>query len=213
MGKLIDLTGKTFTYLTVIGRSPKRNARTEWLCCCQCGATRVVDGQDLQRAKDATKSCGCYIREVTAKRSIKHGGTAGTVSNEARTYYAMKARCYNPKSHLFDRWGGRGIKVCDRWLDSFANFVADMGSKPTSKHSLDRIDNDGDYTPENCRWATPREQARNRSSSVLHDGKTLAQWSEETGIHYQTLSNRLLRGWTLQRAVTEPVRAQHRQNV
>ena len=123
----------------------------------------------------------------------------------------MKHRCKNPSYYLFHRYGGRGIKVCDRWNDNFDAFLEDMGEAPTSDHSLDRIDPDGDYCPENCRWATHVDQANNRSSNRLieHEGesKTLAQWAKELDIDYSVLQVRLDRGWPVEEAFNKPVNA------
>lgn len=123
----------------------------------------------------------------------------------------MLDRCYRATDPYFHRYGGRGIKVCERWRgpDGFQNFVEDIGRRPSRRHSIDRRDNDGDYTPDNCRWATPREQARNRSSNrrlkVDGETKTLVEWSECSGIPSDILSKRLAIGWTEKRAVSTPV--------
>ena len=121
----------------------------------------------------------------------------------------MKQRCYDPNATRFKNWGGRGIKVCDRWKNSFENFYEDMGEKPKG-HSLDRIDNDGDYTPENCQWASTLEQGRNsrKNRLITHDGLTLslAEWSEKTGLNRTTISERIdSRGWSVEEALTLPV--------
>lgn len=122
----------------------------------------------------------------------------------------MKDRCHNPNSPAFDRYGGRGIRVCERWRDSFANFFTDMGPRPTPKHSLDRIDNSGNYKPENCRWATDVEQAQNmrKNRFLTHDGRTLcaSEWARVIGVKPGTLERRLNAGWSVERALTEPLR-------
>lgn len=121
------------------------------------------------------------------------------------TYNQMVQRCRNPNVEAFHRYGGRGIKVCESWSEDFWNFVDDMGERPSSRHSIDRIDNDGDYCPENCRWATPEEQARNMSSNTIltHDGKTMCviDWADHLGITRQALFARLKR-WPLDQALT-----------
>jgi hypothetical protein len=128
--------------------------------------------------------------------------------NPTPTYQSWRhifQRCYNPKHNAYNRYGGRGIKVCDRWLESYENFLLDMGERPIGMY-LDRIDNNGDYTPENCRWATPKEQARNKRNNHLltYNGETrcLAEWAEITGIHPQTLINRIRNGWDVPKALT-----------
>jgi hypothetical protein len=122
----------------------------------------------------------------------------------------MKTRCYNPNNEAYHRYGGRGIKICDRWLASFWNFVADMGPRPEGA-TIDRIDNDGDYTPENCRWATRKENANNTSTNrfITHNGetKTLAEWAELCGISQGTLKHRLdVAGYTMEQALSTPLR-------
>lgn len=130
---------------------------------------------------------------------------------EYNSWVAMKGRCYNNNDSHYHRYGGRGIKVCDRWLNSFINFLDDMGNKPTTKHSLDRIDNDGDYSPDNCRWVTNIEQGNNKSDTVFveYNGikKTIRQWSDFTGISYKTLRQRLfIYNWPVGKALTTNVR-------
>lgn len=120
-------------------------------------------------------------------------------SPEHRAWAKMKDRCCNPRSQTYARYGGRGIRVCRRWRSSFKNFFADMGPRPSPDHSIDRIDNDGNYCPENCRWATRNEQNSNKRTSVFlqHDGMrlTVAEWSKRLGIEYQTLRYRIASGW------------------
>ncbi len=127
---------------------------------------------------------------------------------EYKAWDAMRYRCYATTCRHFDDYGGRGITVCDRWRNDFAAFLADMGRRPSPGHSLDRIDNDGPYCPENCRWATREEQNNNRRSTtfVTYGGRTLSvrDWSRLTLIPYPVLKNRLLRGWGPERAISQP---------
>lgn len=144
-------------------------------------------------------------------RNYRHGyKTAGKYSSEYSIWMNLRARCNNPNTTHYDRYGGRGIRVCQRWTDDFMNFLSDMGRRPSRSHSIDRIDNDGDYEPSNCRWATRSEQSRNRRSSrfIEFGGKTqtLADWADEKGMHQKTLHNRLRKGWTIERALTQPLR-------
>lgn len=149
-------------------------------------------------------------------RKCESSTSANTVANdqfrlERKVWSQIKERCLNPKCKVFRRYGGRGIRVCPRWVDSFEAFLEDMGRRPSSSFSIDRVDNDGDYTPENCRWATRRVQSRNRSDTVLltHDGRTavLADWASELGMNKQTLHARLKNGWSVAAALTTPVRS------
>ncbi len=121
----------------------------------------------------------------------------------------MNSRCFNPRNRCFPRYGGRGVTVCDRWRHDFAAFLADMGPRPSPKHSIDRIDNSGPYSPENCRWATLTEQNRNKRTNRLltFHGETLplSAWAERLGMPENTIRNRLRRGWSDERTLTEPV--------
>lgn len=201
MAKLIDLTGQVFDRLMVLGRAPNSGHNACWRCECRCGTKTIVEGGHLRSG--GTRSCGCYHLELV---TIHGGRKTGTY----RSWTSMIGRCRNHRRLDYPRYGGRGIRVCDRWM-SFELFLKDMGSRPSSDHSLDRIDNAGDYEPNNCRWATRFEQQNNcRSNRIIkHDGKeqTLAQWSRVTGIGSTTLRSRLNRGWPVSKALTEPVGA------
>lgn len=164
---LTDLTGHRFGRLTVICRAENKGTATQWLCVCDCGTRRPFRATNLQ--KGHTQSCGCLHREragIAGRFSKKHGHHInGKPSPEYIVWTAMKARCTYSNHISFKYYGGRGIKVCARWLDNFSNFLADMGARPAGS-SLDRINPDGDYEPGNCRWATSREQARNKQPKV-----------------------------------------------
>lgn len=156
------MIGQRFDRLIVIAfhdRNPQTR-KLRWLCQCDCGKTKLVFGNNLRRGN--TKSCGCLQKEITVDRSTKHGHTNKTaVSGTYHSWREMKSRCYNPKRKFYKHYGGRGITVCDRWLESFDNFLADMGERPNGK-SIDRIDTNGNYEPNNCRWATQTQQIHNR---------------------------------------------------
>ena len=173
------------------------------LCRCDCGASKRIRVASIRSGQ--TKSCGCYSREAHVTHRM-------TSSAEYGVWTAMKTRCNNPKAKCYKNYGGRGIKICERW-SSFENFLEDMGIRPSKKHTLDRIQNDGPYSPDNCRWATVKEQCRNkRSNRFLVVGgtrKTLIEWSEEVNIHPDLISRRLQNGWTDEAAVTIPVGLYH----
>jgi hypothetical protein len=139
---------------------------------------------------------------------VRHGQSGAGLTPEYRSWRHMHDRCLNANDQDYSNYGGRGISICQRWLDGFENFLADMGPRPSPKHSLDRIDNDGPYSPENCRWATQCEQMRNtrRTRLLTHDGLTLplTDWAVRLGIHKASLRERLMRGWPIDLALSTP---------
>lgn len=152
--RLIDLTGQNFGSLHVLGRAANRGRHVYWLCACYCGGRTEVKGDHLKAGKIAT--CGCS-RYNSLGQSTERGGRP---SRSYKSWQSMVERCLNPNHHAWRYYGGRGITVCMRWR-TFANFLEDMGERPEGR-TLDRIDNDGDYRPGNCRWATVLEQNQNK---------------------------------------------------
>ena len=203
----IDETGNRYGRLKVVRRngSASGHGGAAWLCSCECGGSITAKGSILRRGQ--YKSCGC-LREEAWKtfgaRMTKHGGVG---TPEYTSWKKMKDRCLNPKNQYYRNYGGRGIGVCDRWLD-FANFQRDMGQRPADM-SIDRINNDKGYSPENCRWATRRQQNNNKSSNhrLEFDGmiKTVTEWARHIGIKPKTLFGRLAGGWSINKALTTAV--------
>ncbi len=199
-----DLTGQQFDRLTVLSFSHK-NDRGElyWNCRCTCGAEKAVKAGVLRSGK--ARSCGCLAREI----NTIHGMTK---TRTFKSWESMWQRCTNPNAKSFEHYGGRGIKVCDRWRD-FQAFLEDMGERPEGK-SLDREASDGDYTPENCRWADKYQQQRNKrdTSQIVYGGVTqsYAAWAEQTGLASETISRRIRSGWSVADALTRPSRKHKR---
>lgn len=178
-----------------------------WVCICDCGQMRTLRGTDLRRGK--VKSCGCLKRDLQAKRLYRHG-FAGTPTYAS--WKSMNDRCCKPATNGYDNYGGRGIKVCNRWSDAndsgVVNFVEDMGRRPRGC-TIDRIDPDGDYTPSNCRWATDKEQRNNMRTAVTFRGETksLTEWGRGVGISQTTMHARINKhGWSMEKALTTPIR-------
>ncbi len=215
-----DMTGQVFSRLTVLGiieyrilTSGKR--KPFWLCQCICGNTTIVDTASLNNAN--TRSCGCLVNELIGNLNRTHGMSKTT------TYYSwlhMRGRCYDIKDPKYYRYGERGIRICNHWLQSFENFLEDMGEKPPDRKSIERIDNDANYScghceeclnnrwVANCCWANIIEQANNKSNvrKFTFQGRTqtLPQWCRELHLKATCVHRRLRDGWSLERALTMP---------
>jgi len=210
MRKLKDLVGQRFGRLHPIKylgtQSMWGGRHGVWLCVCDCGGASKVASKQLKSGQ--TKSCGCLKRECGRANATHGESKKGRVSPEYNVWALMRRRCSNPNVHDFKNYGGRGICVCSRWQDSFEAFLSDMGRRPSPGHSIDRIDNDGNYEPGNCRWATRVEQAANRGISrfIEYRGQKFiaAEWGRRVGIPGRVISLRLRLGWSIDRAMTQP---------
>ena len=210
MPNFIDHSGKHFCRWTVLPKYERRphgsKTRIYWKCRCDCGTTDFIMVDNLTLGK--SQSCGCLRSELAAQAHRTHGHYG---IPEYVAWQQMKQRCYNPKVFCYHNYGGRGIRVCDDWKHSFSQFLADMGPKPSSKTSLDRIDNDGNYEPNNCRWATGNQQRRNtrgRLRLLTHNGQTmcLKDWSVHLDIRADQIRRRIERyGWSVAKALSTPI--------
>jgi hypothetical protein len=202
--KTQDLTNKPFGQLTVIAFAGYTSTNAYWCCKCTCGVIKDVRVDHLTHGD--TQSCGCQKYALTSQQKTTHGLT---LTPEYKAWQQMFVRCYSPKSQSYANYGARGITVCESWHGSFETFFADMGPRPTPQHSLERIDNNQGYSPENCRWATMKEQSHNRRTNrlITHNGvtHTLSEWAESVGLSLQAFRQRLLR-WSMEDALSTPVR-------
>lgn len=156
--------GSEIGNLTIVELAERdKRSRRHWLCRCSCGTVKKIREDHLKRGH--VVSCGCYARKVNSEKQTKHGGS-GTL--EFNSWVSMKVRCLNPDDQAYPLYGGRGITVCDRWKSSFQNFIDDMGLRPGPEYSIERRNNDLGYTPENCYWATKKEQANNRRNNIVY---------------------------------------------
>lgn len=212
-----DLTGRRFGYLTVIERGKparRHNGRFDstFVCQCKCGNTITVKGITLKNGN--TTSCGCKRRESVGAIKRTHGQSKTRLY---RIWNKMKQRCYNPNMDDYNDYGARGITVCDEWINdymAFSRWAYENGYNDTL--TLDRVDVNGIYCPDNCRWATRKEQANNKRVTryLTFNGvtKSVSEWSDMVGIHSKTILKRINLGWTTERALTTPVKPQKQQN-
>lgn len=213
MPPTIDLLGRRFQRWFVLHQTPKpvwARKAAYWWCRCDCGTQRRVASTSL--IGGLSTSCGCQNRERIRATLTKHGFANADKRARPPEYSIwchMIRRCESVTGPDYPEWGGRGIRVCDRWRTSFADFYADMGPRPSPRYSIDRRDNNGPYAPENCAWVLMRVQSNNRRDNrrITWKGRTqtLAQWGREIGLHPLTLSMRIKAHWPLDRALTEPL--------
>lgn len=200
-GKLIDLTGQSFGRLTVTGRADSPG-KPRWNCTCSCGAACTPSGSNLRHG--LAKSCGC-IREEVRRTPKWAGAKVAAHQGEYNSWTNARRRCENPRDKYYPLYGGRGIRMCEAWRNDFAAFLSDMGEKPGPQHTIDRIDNDGPYANDNCRWATKREQVLNRRCTrwltINGEKIALADAARRFGIQPRTLYARVRSGWTDHEAV------------
>lgn len=207
MGKFRDLTGQRFGRLEVLGRNCVYDKQQSfWNCQCCCGKQMAVRGYNLTTGH--AKSCGCLKADVARKNAISSCTTHGMSGTKIYNLWnTMKNRCKRPESINFKNYGGRGISYCEKWekFEPFYKWAISNGYKDGLE--IDRIDNDGDYCPENCRWVTRKENCKNRRSNILYRDKILSDWAKERRINRKTLSDRIFRyGWSWEKALNTPVK-------
>lgn len=204
MKKPIDITGMKFGRLTVIRYTHSNDDKKAcWDCICDCGNKINTTGKSLRSGN--TKSCGCYAKEIRSVANLTHGDCRNGKTKEYYIWRGIKARCLNINNKNYSLYGGRGILICKEWENDYSKFLSDMGRAPFKKATIDRINSNGNYCKDNCRWASMKEQNNNKSNNKLitFQGKTMTakKWSEITGINYGTIIMRLHRGWTIQKTL------------
>lgn len=198
MPRALNVVGRRFGRLVVLNNcEPVSGTRRRVECRCDCGTVVHVEPRELN--KGHTASCGCLHKERVGRASIRTHTTHGMSGTpEYESWMKIKARCLRSSDRKYPEYGGRGITICEMWTASFDNFYADMGPRPTPDHTVDRIDVDGDYTPENCRWATSKQQSRNKRNHRLVEWRgrevPLSQACEEAGVNYRSALWRLNHG-------------------
>lgn len=202
-----NMSAQTFGRLHVQHFAYTKGRNAYWCCRCACGAICVKQGRSMRSGR--TQSCGCLLAQIVQMPRPSRRTHEMTGTSFYTRWSSMIGRCTNPKNHAYADYGGRGITVCPQWRASFETFAADMG-EPLPGTWLERRDNNGPYSPENCYWATRHQQANNKRNNrwITHDGitQTLEQWSRATGIGHATIIHRLNHGWTIERALMTPVR-------
>jgi hypothetical protein len=205
-----DLSGQKFNRLAIVEFDHYKGDHVAYYRCrCDCGVEKVIKGADVKRG--VVKSCGCYNREMTRLRKpgLKHG-----YAHKERLYEVwknMKRRCYAPNNERFQFYGGKGVIVCDEWKEDYAAFRKWAHKNGYAQGlTIDRIDNDGNYEPSNCRWATAKVQENNMSRNHIltyrGESLTIAEWADRLGVTYSTINHRVQRGWDMERLINQPPR-------
>lgn len=209
--RIIDLTGKRFGRLVVIGRADNKGKETYWKCKCDCGSIKEINGNRLRNGR--TKSCGCLKRNIKFDSSVQNNSNLTHGKSKTRLYriyQKMKRRCYRPEEKYYENYGGRGIDICDEWREDFQAFYDwAMENGYSDDLSIDRRDNDKGYSPDNCKWSTAKEQANNTRSTIFitykGNRKPVSEWSKIIGIRQDTLSNRKRKGWSDEKCIETPL--------
>jgi hypothetical protein len=196
MNKVNYPLGTKFNHLTLIEVLPSKNWRSRWKVRCDCGKEKEISAGNVYRG--LSKSCGCLKDKLCKQRFSKHNLTE---TKEYAAWSKMKSRCYNKNCPKWESYGGRGIKVCDRWLHDAKQFVEDMGPRPGSEYSVERIDVNGDYEPSNCKWILMKDQGKNKRNT----GRFIKE-ANALGVCRGTIYSRIYRGYTLDQATTSPKR-------
>jgi hypothetical protein len=195
-----------------VGRNARGQAKAEYRC--QCGS--IFTALEYNVKSGGTRSCGCAWRQLIGKSNTTHGDARNPQAPEYKSWCGIKSRCFNKSNDAFPRYGGRGITMHHEWVDSYESFLSYVGRRPSSAHTIDRIDNNRNYEPGNIRWATPQQQARNtrgnRIISFRGVTKLLCEWAKDLGIHESSLCERLAK-WPLDKALTEPKKSIQRHRI
>ena len=218
MGKTIDLTGQRFGRLVVVSRatSQRKDRNTFWTCICDCGKEKIIEAPSLKKGR--SKSCGCLQKEIVTKRQTKHG--LQKANNRLYGIWSgIKQRCTNPKRNVFRHYGGKGIVICQEWQKFPAFYSWAISNGYADNLTIDRIDNNGNYEPSNCRWIPDSAQHRNQTNNkfITVNGKAmlLCDWAKIYGIKASVILNRIRSGWTEEEAVITPLqksKARYRAN-
>lgn len=213
MGKYIDMVGRVYGRLTILERAGvSKQHQILYRCKCACGEELTAQGDNIRNG--VTASCGCYRREVTGNRARTHGKRN---IPEYEVWAGIKDRCLNPRARAYRWYGGRGIKLCKRWRESFTNFYNDMGARPSKYHTIERCDNTKGYNPKNCKWLHRRFQARNKSTTIFVKWKgatrKFCDVCRELKISQQLVYDRIyILGWKVTRAFLEPKQSRRKGN-